>query len=99
MDFMKEILSQEIAKNFRFLFVGKDWGGELALAKAKGVEVENFSDEIYANYQALYAKTDFVLIPSMWEGGPMAIVEALAQGIPIISADVGWANRDFPVDY
>ena len=29
----------------------------------------------------------------------MSLIEACAVGIPIISTDVGWINRDFKVDY
>jgi hypothetical protein len=48
--------------------------------------------EGYQSYQAAYDAVDYVLIPSLWEGGPMGFVEALAQGRSIIAADVGWVK-------
>ena len=50
-------------------------------------------EEIAAYYQAL----DLYIVSSREEGGPKAIVESMASGIPIISTDVGMA-RDFIVN-
>lgn len=96
--FMKLFMSQEIAKSFKFVFVGTMWDEVVSIAKNNGVEVQ-VAGEDYSQYEALYKSVDYVLIPSLWEGGPMAIAEALAQGIPIISADVGWADKDFNVEH
>jgi glycosyltransferase involved in cell wall biosynthesis len=38
-----------------------------------------------------YNSLDYVLVPALYEGGPMAVLEGLACGVPIISSDVGWA--------
>ena len=37
-----------------------------------------------------YQSLDYLLITSLWEGGPMCALEALATGIPIIAPPVGW---------
>lgn len=42
-----------------------------------------------------YRSMDYVLIPSLYEGGPMSAIEALACGTPIIAPDVGWIP-DYP---
>lgn len=42
-----------------------------------------------------YNDLDYLLVPSLYEGGPMCVVEALACGIPVIASDVGWVN-EFP---
>mgnify|MGYP001573395053 CR=1 FL=1 len=52
--------------------------------------VEIDEDESPNGYQDFYGKIDYLLIPSLWEGGPMALLEALACGVPVIAADVGW---------
>ena len=41
----------------------------------------------------LYAAADFYLIPSRDEGGPKAVLEAVACGTPVISTDVGIAKE------
>lgn len=38
-----------------------------------------------------YNSLDYVLVPALYEGGPMSVLEGLACGIPIITSDVGWA--------
>lgn len=40
-----------------------------------------------------YNSVDYVLIPSLIEGGPMSAPEAIACGRPVISSDVGWMDR------
>jgi glycosyltransferase involved in cell wall biosynthesis len=42
-----------------------------------------------------YNDLDYVLVPALYEGGPMSVLEGLACGVPIISSDVGWAP-DYP---
>ncbi len=37
-----------------------------------------------------YRSLDYLLIPSLWEGGPMSAIEALATGLPVIAPPVGW---------
>jgi len=42
-----------------------------------------------------YNDLDYVLVPALYEGGPMSVLEGLACGVPIISSDVGWVP-DYP---
>ncbi|WP_158287888.1 glycosyltransferase family 4 protein [Falsiroseomonas bella] len=47
----------------------------------------------------LYRSLDYVLVPALYEGGPMCVIEALACGTPVIAPPVGWVP-DFPhVEY
>lgn len=39
---------------------------------------------------AFYNDLDYVLVPSLIEGGPMSVIEAIACGKDVISSDVGW---------
>jgi glycosyltransferase involved in cell wall biosynthesis len=45
---------------------------------------------------AFYKSIDYLLVPSIDEGGPMPVVDALAMGVPVIAPDVGWC-WEFPV--
>ena len=47
-------------------------------------------NECQADYLKWYDNIDYLLVPSLYEGGPMAVQEALACGILVISADVGF---------
>jgi hypothetical protein len=43
-----------------------------------------------------YLNTDYVLVTSKIEAGPMCVVEAIAMNKPVIAPDVGWC-WDYPV--
>lgn len=97
-DFMLDLARESIAKNFHFLFIGKGWDEVAKLMNLLGVSVTHIASEDYDSYPNLYDGIDYLLIPSLWEGGPMSYVEACATGTPIISGDVGFVE-DFGVDY
>ena len=52
--------------------------------------------EDYEEYPKFYQEIDWLLIPSLWEGGPMSMPEALSCGIPVLAADVGWVTEFYP---
>jgi len=97
--FMLALAEDPILKKFKFLFVGTGWDEVVNKMQAQGIECSSKTDEIYDQYSTLYETIDYLLIPSLWEGGPMNVVEAKAKGLPIISADVGWMGSEFPVEY
>ena len=70
--------------------------------KSKNIRYElyTFTPEQYHDVKQsiLYENINFLLVPSLWEGGPVAIGEALASGVPIISSDVGYVP-EFNVEH
>ena len=42
-----------------------------------------------ADLEELYAWSDLILIPSLWEGLPLAMLEAVSKGVVPIVSDVG----------
>jgi hypothetical protein len=48
------------------------------------------------NRADFYRAIDYLLVPSLEEGGPMPVIEAIAHGVPVIAPDVGWC-WEFPV--
>lgn len=50
------------------------------------------SEEYLPNF---YRDMDYILVPSLYEGGPMCVVEALACGREVIASSVGWVD-EFP---
>lgn len=43
-----------------------------------------------------YAAIDYLVVTSTIEGGPMPVIDAIANGVPVIAPDVGWC-WEFPV--
>ena len=97
--FMKKMADKDIIKQFKFLFIGKDWKEVTELFRKNGAQVSSREDELYETYPDLYSKIDYLLIPSLWEAGPMSAIEALSCGIPIISSNVGWMGVDLKPEY
>jgi len=91
-----------IMEQFKWRFVGNDWYPvvhELRNLNIEAIDIEDKSLSYPSGYADEYDKIDYLLIPSLWEGGPMSVIEANAKGIPIIAADVGWCGKDLMVDY
>jgi len=73
-----------------FLFAGpgcenepEDWGG-------RGVRIESCSD---AQLSGLYQHSDLFLYPGHFDGGGIALLEAMHAGVPIVAAQSG-ANSE-----
>lgn len=69
--------------NVEFHFTGDGWPGP-----PRHVPTGKMQD--------FYRAMDYVLVPALYEGGPMCVPEALACGVPVIApTDIGWIE-DFP---
>jgi len=98
---MMELANTNVASYFKWIFAGNDWQPVVDNLNKK-TEVLSYSDnslEWPGGYLSLYNISDYVLIPSKWEGGPMSIIEAAALGKQIIAPEVGWVNQEIPIDY
>ncbi len=100
--FMLDLVNRFNLSNFKFIFCGRGWEVVTNRMNQLGIrnEVYRYTPDEYKNVKQseLYEKIDFLLIPSLWEGGPVAPEEAMACGIPIISSDVGFIP-EFNVEY
>ncbi len=43
--------------------------------------------------RAAYRAADLFVCPSLWESGPLVLLEAMAAGTPFVSVDVGFASQ------
>jgi len=41
--------------------------------------------------EKFYSQIDYLIQPSLIEGGPLPVIDALGLGVPVITSDVGWA--------
>jgi len=92
----------ELVKEFpwvKFLLVG---GGELSdqiagliekLGLGRWVLLVGHREQVYP----LYAGFDIFVLPSLWEGGPYALLEAMAMGKPVVATKVA-GNADIVVE-
>lgn len=93
---------QHTLGGFKWRFIGNDWEPVVKQYNDLGIEAVSLGDvglKYPEGYAAQYDLVDYVLIPSLWESGPMSLIEANAKGIPIISSDVGQSAVDINVDY
>lgn len=102
--FMQEMVEkhQWAMQGFKWRFVGSGWEPVVKQYLDVGIDAVGLGDvglKYPEGYAAQYDLVDYVLIPSLWEGGPMSLIEANAKGIPIISADVGQVDKDIGIDY
>ena len=76
---------------FHFLFLGE---GELlpeirdmvsAAGLADAFTFFGLSDNVYPHLR----ESDVFILPSLWEGMPITIIEAMGTGLPIVASDVG----------
>lgn len=101
--FMEALVDSDInLENFKFIFCGKGWETVRNKMAKKNIRSETFmygSTEYHdVKHRVLYEHINYLLVPSLWEGGPVAPLEAMACGIPIISSDVGFIP-EFYVEY
>ncbi|MCD6493906.1 MAG: glycosyltransferase [Archaeoglobaceae archaeon] len=97
-DFMLKLPEIMDLKNFAFWFIGKGWDDVVDLYIRKGIEVYYDASGKYEKFNDYYDQIDYLLVPSIVEGGPICVQEALAKGIPIIGSKTGCVE-DFDVEY
>jgi glycosyltransferase involved in cell wall biosynthesis len=97
----RDLKNQGKDHHFRFLIIGD---GELAdelKRYASKLEVEN--SVVFLGWRkdmpSLYQSLDVVVLTSLNEGTPVAVIEAMAAGKPVIATDVGGVKDLFgPID-
>jgi len=77
------------------LIAGRGQEEESLKALAKGIRKANikFLGQIpYPELPKIINASDVILVPSLFESGPLIIIEAMACGVPSVSTDVGRAR-------
>ncbi|MEF9701101.1 glycosyltransferase family 4 protein [Escherichia coli] len=90
--YLYEIFKRLDSQKYKFIFVGVDRTITAYKAAQYGFEVKCYERLPYFCYGDLYKQLNFLLVTSLYEGGPANIPEAIASGTPIISTPVGMVN-------
>jgi len=90
-DSISLLLSEEKSTSARFLIVGD---GELRRDLEEMTQGLDFGDRVVftgwvKDLGSLYADLDVLALTSDNEGTPVAVIEAMAAGVPVIATDVG----------
>ena len=98
-EFVKRVLSSYDFTNFKLRFLGNGWDDIMPIAEEKNIDLKITGDADYSVYPNFYESIDYLLIPGIWTAGPISFQEALSVGIPVISANVGFAGYELVPDY
>lgn len=90
--YLLELLKRLDNSKFKFILVGEGRGQDAILLARYGFEVETFTNLPYILYPEVYKKIDFLLMISLFEGGPANLPEALASGVPVITNNIAMAH-------
>lgn len=72
--------------------VGQRWEERIAECEGLGIPVVSHTrdeDISYRDYPAVFAGFDVLLVTARCEGGPVAAVEAMSVGVPVVGSNVG----------
>lgn len=92
--FMEQFLESCDLSCVQLRIMGKGWDNLLPIAARRQIDMVIDDSEDYTKYQEFYDSIDYLLVPSLWEGGPMGMQEAMACGIPVITSNVGFVGSE-----
>ncbi len=87
-----------IAQTFPQLHLLIAGDGNLRIELETQVAILNLQDRVHflgtrSDIPDLLAASDSFILPSLWEGLPMALIEAMASGLPVIATDVSGSRQ------
>lgn len=85
-----QVLIQSIPELF-FLIVGPSRGYVKAGLEKAGIPYLNLPQQPYPEVWKLYSSLNVYLITARQEGGPKAVLESMASGVPLVTSRVGHA--------
>jgi glycosyltransferase involved in cell wall biosynthesis len=90
--------ASQLLPNFPELHILLVGDGELRDRLELQVEALGLSERIHflgnrSDVPELLAASDYFVLPSLWEGLPMALIEAMACGLPIVATEVSGSKQ------
>lgn len=92
---------KEINPNIRFLFCGKDTNTDSFHTQLRGHKINDicYALGIQNNIPLVFNSMDLFYFPSITEGQPNALIEAMLMELPIISSDIPPIKEIIPRKY
>ncbi|MEO0096942.1 MAG: sugar transferase [candidate division WOR-3 bacterium] len=97
---IKELLKEKIDKKIFLLLIGEDMGMKERLIKL----INDFKINSYIGFLdfipnpiSIIKASDCFVLPSLWEGMPIALLEAMASNVPVIVSNIK-GNNEIIVD-
>jgi glycosyltransferase involved in cell wall biosynthesis len=81
--------------DLHILFIGDGELREQLQAQVRALELEQHIHFLGSRHDVpdLLAASDYFVLPSLWEGLPMALIEAMASGLPIVATEVSGTRQ------
>ncbi len=81
--------------DLKVLFIGDGELRDALQSRTLGLGLENYVHFLgnRSDVPALLAASDYFILPSLWEGLPMALAEAMASGLPVIATRVSGTSQ------
>ena len=83
----RELLKTHPQSHLTIIGDGPLFGANLAAAEKLGIHEETLFLRHFSPLSEMYLKCETFVLPSMWEGTPNAMVEALSFGMKVVSFD------------
>jgi glycosyltransferase involved in cell wall biosynthesis len=95
--FLIEAASKLVSQfpNFHILFLGDGELREQLMGQTHNLDLDNHIHFMgtRSDVPSVLAASDLFILPSLWEGLPMALIEAMASELPVVATDVSGTTQ------
>ena len=95
-----KIINLLVKENLKVIVIGSNWNNSPDFSLPEEVVID---DSSYPNYINSYRRSKLFCMPSLLEGSPTGLAEALASNCYVVSSPTGWAldllpSNEFGID-
>ena len=78
------LIKNMVNAGYKVMALGQGWPCKIYAADSTNKKYDTKIREEF------YSKIDYLVVPSLIEGGPIPVIDALGLGVPVIAPNVGW---------